>query len=136
MDLTIEQQCVARGEALLDQKAPGWDRDIDLPSLDLQSCSRCVVGQWAGTHGGSATAEYSAGLRRLGLTSHAEASEYGFNLHPEVLEPFEHLAGKSWYRVCDAAWERLTEAWRERIAQRRLALMPELLWTVPELAMV
>lgn len=39
----IEQ--VTAGAAWLDENYPGWERKIDLGSLDLRSCSNCVCGQ-------------------------------------------------------------------------------------------
>lgn len=36
---------VARGVALLDQKRPGWEQEIDLDTLDISKPCFCVVGQ-------------------------------------------------------------------------------------------
>ncbi len=41
---TIEQR-VAAGAAWLDEHEPGWERRIDLATLDLASSCRCVLGQ-------------------------------------------------------------------------------------------
>lgn len=36
---------VARGAAWLDEKYPAWFEGIDLSTLDLGNCTRCVLGQ-------------------------------------------------------------------------------------------
>lgn len=38
---------VARGAAELDRILPGWERKIDLETLELQTGCRCVLGQLA-----------------------------------------------------------------------------------------
>lgn len=43
----FEEQ-VAKGAAFLDKWRPGWARMIDVETLDISSCSRCVCGQLAG----------------------------------------------------------------------------------------
>ena len=45
---TVEAR-VARGAAWLDSEQPGWERRIDLATLDLQDSCRCVLGQVFGT---------------------------------------------------------------------------------------
>lgn len=46
MSDTVEAR-VARGAAWLDSVHPGWERRIDLASLDLADGCRCVLGQLA-----------------------------------------------------------------------------------------
>ena len=36
---------VAKGASLLDRKMPGWERQVDLASLEIASCCRCMLGQ-------------------------------------------------------------------------------------------
>lgn len=38
---------IEKGMALLDERLPGWERKIDLGTLDLQSGCDCVLGQLA-----------------------------------------------------------------------------------------
>jgi hypothetical protein len=39
---------VARGAALLDERAPGWRRRIDWDAVDMSDCRACVLGQAVG----------------------------------------------------------------------------------------
>lgn len=45
------------GADLLDRVRPGWADKIDVETLDLSSCTRCVLGQMYG--------DYDIGLRAL-----------------------------------------------------------------------
>lgn len=36
---------VAAGAEWLDANFPGWEREIDLGTLELQSCTNCILGQ-------------------------------------------------------------------------------------------
>lgn len=36
---------VAAGAAWLDKEFPGWEREIDLGTLDLEHCQSCICGQ-------------------------------------------------------------------------------------------
>lgn len=40
---------VKRGAAALDIARPGWAHSVDVDILDMNQCTRCVVGQLAGT---------------------------------------------------------------------------------------
>jgi hypothetical protein len=82
---------VAAGAALLDEKRPGWEMEIDCARLNIASRRDCMCGQLYG--------EYATGVVKLGV----EPAEYGFltlKLQPET-------------------FEELTEGWRETIAARR-----------------
>jgi len=39
---------IAKGAALLDEKAPGWRSRVDADTLEMSSCARCVLGQLDG----------------------------------------------------------------------------------------
>jgi hypothetical protein len=84
---------VAAGAAWLDEHEPGWIDRIDLDTLDLESCIRCVGGQLAGL--------YVEFLSRHELSSGA-AIPLGFNV--------SGISGD---------YGPLTAAWRELIATRR-----------------
>lgn len=45
--ITIAER-VARGAALLDEREPGWWQRINVRTLDIRSCKRCVLGQLEG----------------------------------------------------------------------------------------
>lgn len=73
---------VARGVALLDEKKPGWYKQIDVKKLHLSSCTDCVLGQLYGSEadlgqkcgpnslaGLIAGSGYCLGTYTLGLTS-------------------------------------------------------------------
>ncbi len=89
---------VRRGAALLDEKRPGWWRDIDLGRLDIDSCSTCILGQIGGGKYGA----YTSAMSELGLGDYEDV-EYGFDGdYPGAL----------------------TEAWRDLIGQRLAQAVP------------
>jgi len=51
---------VARGVALLDEKRPGWEHEIDLDKLDIKDPKCCVLGQ---VYGG-----FTVGYAEVGFT--------------------------------------------------------------------
>jgi len=87
---------VDRGAELLDQEAPGWEKKIDLDTLDLASSSCCVLGQVYRVNQNPA---FFRGIRKLGL-AWGDGPRYGFM----VWGP--------------GRWENLTEAWRREIRRR------------------
>ena len=87
---------VLRGAAWLDQVRPGWDQEIDLTTLEMSNCARCIVGQlwgWADRLGTPKPAYYYH-------------EDYGFDI------PDEHLS-------IEGAYEKLAEEWRDLITSRR-----------------
>jgi hypothetical protein len=100
---------VERGAALLDEKRPGWWREIDLGRLNLRSGCDCVIGQIGGT------LTYSDTVCSLGADRTAEEVRFGF-------EAAEVIKGDDWdWNVQDAEYDALTEAWRDLITGRRAA---------------
>lgn len=101
---------VARGAAHLDQVKPGWWNQIDVGTLTLSSCERCVIGQLAGPR---EMYPFSAGLRAMGLID--AAANHGVSLttgdYPDDPLPDDF----------EAAFARLQAAWIAAIADRRLA---------------
>ena len=83
---------VARGVALLDERLPGWDEEIDVDNLKLSDSCGCVLGQLFG--------HYDKGRRVLGL-SDDDAKHLGF------------------YKYGATRWERLSGAWCDVIRRRR-----------------
>lgn len=90
---------VERGAALLDEKRPGWRARVDLASLDLGSCSRCVLGQLLG--------DYEDRVE-IGLDDEGLAAHHGFVLGIDD----NALTG----------YKALTEEWREYIRETRSAV--------------
>lgn len=79
---------VAAGIKKLDASKPGWRDLIDVQTLDLESCSVCVLGQIFG--------DYHDGRDQLDISS-AMAHEMGFNTENSFRE--------------------LTEAWKEALGE-------------------
>ena len=91
--MTINER-VAKGAAILDAKKPGWERQIDIASLQLADSCHCVLGQLYG--------HYFDGLDAIKLlhdpalipgTSGAGA---GFNTYPHE--------GMTVFADLDEAW--------------------------------
>lgn len=82
---------IAKGMALLDQKRPGWETEINLNRLDISHCYHCVLGQIYG--------EFAYGINTLEIEEDA-ARFYGF-AYPNSMQ-----------------WDQLTNEWRAAIAQR------------------
>lgn len=96
---------VARGAALLDAKMPGWASRIDLNVLDLTSDYACVLGQLFSEPqllDGVCRADYFLGTTVLGLRSHGQAEQHGFDTPWDNAEPT--------YPQLDAAWIKLIKA--------------------------
>ncbi|WP_285647761.1 hypothetical protein [Lentzea sp. NBRC 102530] len=89
---------VARGVALLDEKKPGWDGHIHLPTLDIMYGTYCVLGQVFGN--------YDTGARILGLDIRSDVVDCGFN------GPFNDEG--RWQDMCE-----LKHEWVRVITSRR-----------------
>ena len=92
----FEEQ-IAAGMRLLDERKPGWEREIDLNILRMSSCHQCVLGQIYGNYFETATS------MELG-------EEYGFTL------PFLPMLRDLPKRT--AMWETLTQEWKSAIEER------------------
>jgi hypothetical protein len=91
---------VSAGINLLDREVPDWDRRVNVDTLRLSSCERCVLGQLYGTWGD--------GLDELDLwdgddEGAADSAALGFSL-------YEGEAGR---------YGELTDAWVAAIRDRR-----------------
>lgn len=62
-------QLVARGAALLDEKRPGWEKEINLNRLLMYEPCLCILGQLYGM--------YYQGRDRLGIAMHGGGA-FGF----------------------------------------------------------
>lgn len=86
--------------ALLDAAAPGWEHRIELRTLDLSSCTRCIVGQVLAL---DSDALLYHGYNTLGVD---RPQLYGFALD----------WGELGHRV---TYGGLTRAWKRKIRDRR-----------------
>ena len=95
---TINER-VTRGAVILDAKKPGWEREIDLASLELSDSCHCILGQLYG--------HYCDGVDILetvdGKWTGVEVATAGF-----ITYPSEHIS----------AYAKLDEAWISLIKER------------------
>ena len=91
---------VARGASWLDAKSPGWERKIDLGTLDISSPTQCVCGQTIG---------WDKALP-LALDSTMGTVDHGFALAGDII--VTQGIAQSY------AWEVLTAAWVSLIKDR------------------
>jgi len=90
---------VRRGVEWLDEVRPGWDREIDLTDLALSSCARCIVGQlWPEMEPPSSVPS----------PARCYEEEYGFDI--VGVQPTTY----------NEEYAKLTEEWRDLIAERRM----------------
>jgi hypothetical protein len=106
---------VAQGAAFLDRVRPGWEHTIDVDTLAMRRCSRCVLGQVYGDY--SAVAEHFGWSpytwRMLSLPQVA----LGFTLADvDICDGPVQADGEA---IVDAAWRTLGDAWIGAIALRR-----------------
>ena len=97
-----------RGAELMDKLRPGWANRINVQILDMNSCSRCILGQLY--------KDYFEGLKRTFGTE-------GFNPFSSHLE--ENYGFLADYRITGGMsaknteyYELLAEAWKEEINKR------------------
>jgi hypothetical protein len=107
-------EAVAQGAQLLDEKEPGWWREIDLGTLELSSCKRCICGQ-LGERKRKSYESYVHGTLDVPMYFDDACYEhgpsyYGFDCLYETVETVEPLA--TWDEL-DAEWEKVILARRE-----------------------
>jgi hypothetical protein len=103
---------VERGAALLDEKRPGWWRDIDLDMLDVRSRCGCVIGQLGGL----------TKAADRGLSYQIVSDRLGVGYYDEIPMGFEAEGTRPPYgemELLAAEYAALTEAWRVLILARR-----------------
>lgn len=110
VETPLIRERVERGIAYLDRMTPGWDQRIDLEMLDMNSCTRCVLGQLYG--------DYEHGLTKIGLRAPYAAWMEAESTKAAVNYGFFTRRGIS-------RWDRLTELWRELLQARRSSATPE-----------
>jgi len=111
---------VAQGAAFLDRVRPGWASVIDVDTLAMRTCRRCLLGQLYG--------DYGTGAERFGWAPSALSLldlpqvQLGFTLAEVDLDGAP--GGDFWGAeiFSDEGWRILTEAWIAAIAERRCAV--------------
>jgi hypothetical protein len=107
---------VARGAALLDQKRPGWEHQIDTGKLDLSQSCFCVLGQVCGNYYHvvrDADWRHLFGRSDLRLRV-AEATALGFR---HTGRSGTREGGRRW-KTIQAEYRLLQDCWIELIADR------------------
>ena len=106
---------VAKGVALLDEKRPGWEREIDLDALDIKSGERCVTAQLSGVD------DWAAGMNQLDLTAGNSGTyvAHGFNAE-EGCDCCERPDTPDYYDQ-DEAYGTLNSLWHGVITERLAA---------------
>lgn len=104
---------VAKGVALLDEKRPGWERELDLETLDIRNGSCCVTAQLSGE------SYWVAGMDQLGLTEGDNGTyvAHGFNAE-------DYLPGDVNYDTNDV-YPVLNSLWRDVVTERLTAAQPD-----------
>lgn len=109
--MTYEQDDIARGAELLDKVRPGWELQLDLGELDVNSCFRCVLGQVFAplvlslAQVGTQTNGYDLGIMMLcGDDGGADIAEWARD-HGFAARRFE-------------GYKELTEGWRQFVKDR------------------
>lgn len=108
---------VRKGIKFLNEREPGWRKRIDLNTLDVANCAKCVLGQLYG--------EYGTGVHKLFPELGRE-----FNYLGGVLgeHGFTTQASADCHRMIlngdRDRWDRLTAAWRTELAPRKHRVKP------------
>lgn len=114
-DSTVEAR-VAQGAAWLDTNFPGWERVIDLATLDLADGGVCILGQ-IGAHIGVSMGCYVNAKGRIFGSPGSNEYQDGFSLLVDQLPDWSRKFGflrdfdspnyDSAYAELDAAWTSL-----------------------------
>ncbi len=100
--MTAESKRVRAGISLLDAKADGWRKRVDIERLDMGSGSVAGNGLLEQLFPG---ALFAQALAALGISKPADGYTYGF----DIAERYEYEEES----VQLEAWARLTETWKE-----------------------
>lgn len=102
---------VRDGARLLDEQRPGWWQRIDILKLEMNNCSKCILGQLFG--------HYDSGLTRLfGSPDEAEeASERGFD-HDEEFGAFTTDGQSAYKDRVNNQYSQLARVWIDEVLKR------------------
>lgn len=96
--MEVIELAVAKGAQFLDEKLPGWHKQLDLETLELASCENCVCGQLGRSLG------FGYLLQKTGVHMEDYPEEYGFDI-PYVEDP-RLYSDYELYRLLDAEWHK------------------------------
>lgn len=100
---------IARGVAVLDAKVPGWRDRVRADILNMESPSRCILGQVRAGYGGYWGESSSALVGVPHSTS--------FNRHNGDLAPFGFSLDTTGAKDRSDDWDQLTAEWRAELAK-------------------
>lgn len=111
---------VERGTESLDNTMPGWWEKVDLSTLDISSCSRCVLGQVFKTHVKDWQNAFNYGRDVLCEGSHQTAVADGFSARywSDLGDDVSDVEGVA---VLHDEWAQLHTAWHHVIEARQEA---------------
>lgn len=102
----VQRARVRAGAELLDKRVPGWAGNVDLPTLDVSSSFKCVLGQ-LGSRRGYGLDCYLGMVEDLGLVgSESDTVAHGFSA------PWKQHG-------LEGEYEELTRLWRKEVLERR-----------------
>ena len=112
MEPITAADAVANGAQLLDERYPGWWRQIDLPILRLNDCRQCVCGQLAADmfDDESPIDAYQLMLDTMGLTWLGNDYVYGFNLTEDDRLRCDEDEIDTMFRELDHEWHQVIVA--------------------------
>lgn len=119
-NMNLAREMVANGVKVLDEKVPGWWRAIDLNSLNMGSCSHCMLGQLFGYN-----IETAVGAKVFGLPLEKPPnfafSDEGYFRGMTALNDNPRRIGcnDATLEGAHAGYPDLRCAWAEVIAERR-----------------
>lgn len=112
---------VAKGAALLDEKRPGWERLLNLETLEISSGSACITAQLSGVQ------DFRTGMTQLDLTEGNTGTyiAHGFNAEGgcDCCHTPAQRAGLPEGYDQDEAFDTLNALWKDLIGER-LATQP------------
>jgi len=97
---------------MLDDVAPYWYERVSVGALNLASATSCVLGQLFGYYHAGMVVVF--GTLDSEATAEAKSDDYGFSAFYSREVGCPESTGR-------AAWDALTQAWREEITRRRMS---------------
>lgn len=119
MKLTIEQR-VANGARWLDENFPGWEKRINIKTLDLSYGEDCICGQVFKRK----AREYASGFDYAYSTLFEEANSWITELVPEeqysrATQVAYVLGFTTGYPSSSVQWKNLQKAWVDLLTKRK-----------------